>query len=256
MTAGLRGWVVVVVLGALAVLLAAVAGGRQELACERASGRCTWTSRAMFTSVERGFAVADVREVRLVEGTGKGARRGHPQLVFASGRDLDLPSAELDTARDRQAALVAFFDGRTGSIRQTGPTLRWMYVLAALAGVAAVIALVRTVGAPRSPRYPKPSRPARDWRRLAFIGGAAVLGCAAILGAQLWFERDDARLALECQTRCRFGTMECLPGGDVTLSAAPGDHVVEVWAPSGPALWIPHTVTLRAGETTRFVCAP
>jgi hypothetical protein len=63
-------------------------------------------------------------------------------------------------------------------------------------------------------------------------------------------------LSLRCEARCRFAGIECLPGGEVSMSLDPGEYTVEVFAPDAPGGYAPHRISLKADESVSFLCAP
>ncbi|MBC7975511.1 MAG: hypothetical protein H7138_11050, partial [Myxococcales bacterium] len=93
----------------IAILLFGAGTSETSLRCERASGTCTWRRSSVYAASERSFRIADVREVRFVDGLGKHGRDARTTLVFASGGELGLAHGTRDTARARFTTMHSFF---------------------------------------------------------------------------------------------------------------------------------------------------
>jgi hypothetical protein len=63
-------------------------------------------------------------------------------------------------------------------------------------------------------------------------------------------------LTLHCESRCRLGGGECMPGGSFSQTLEPGRYKVEVWAPRLPSKWEPFEVEIEQGRTTELLCRP
>ena len=244
----------------LAVVFAGAGASSRALACDRAAGRCTWTTGGWPAGDERTFAIASVREVRLVEGLGKHGRQAETALVFASGHELRLARADAGAARARFARLHGFFAGQGAAVRDDSPPRRWLYLVAAAAAVAAVILGWRAAHRPivAAIAIAPGARPAPWHRRREarlFIGAVAV-AMVVQLGFRIRACTSQGTLALDCRTRCRFQGGECLPGGAIEVPLDPGDYTVEVWTASGPERWRPRPFSIAVGEVTRVVCEP
>jgi len=105
----------------LAVVFAGAGASSRALACDRAAGRCTWTTGGWPAGDERTFAIASVREVRLVEGLGKHGRQAETALVFASGHELRLARADAGARGLASPACTASSPGRA---RRSATTAR------------------------------------------------------------------------------------------------------------------------------------
>jgi hypothetical protein len=243
----------------IAVVLAGAASSTTTLACDRGSG-CTWSTSAWHGGRARSFAVADVREVRFVDGLGKHGRRAETALIFASGHELHLATDDEDAARARFRTIEAFFAGRGPALRDHQAGAGWLYVAALAALIAAVVVAVRATrkrlvdtvalpGAPRSSLRGLLGR--REVRFFLAVLAAAVVGQIALM---LLAATTQGTLELECRTRCRFQGGECLPGGGLRTTLDPGEHTIEVWAATGDAHWQPRTFSIAVGEVTHFVC--
>jgi hypothetical protein len=225
-----------------------VALRRTDLTCDRTT--CVYND-------EHSFPTASVREVRFVEGLGKNRRNAESQLVFASGHELRLGYDDTDSARETHRTLKAFFAGETDALHFSSKGSPWFFAIAAACAIAAVVFGVRAYKTPGVYKPPGEKQPFWSGKRKRYIViGAGAL--VAIVGIQLAIStiasRVQGTLQLECQQRCRFDGMECLPGGSMQMTLDEGTYQIEVWARSGSALWLPQTFQIVTGETTRFVC--
>jgi hypothetical protein len=244
----------------VAVALAGAASSSTTLACERAAGQCTWSTRAWHGGREHAFAVADVREVRFIDRLGKNGRRAETALIFASGHEMHLARDDEDAARARFRAIEAFFAGRGPSLREHEAGPGWLHAIALAALIAAVVLAVRasrqrlveTVATAAAPR--RSLRTLLAHREVRFF--LAVLAIAAVVQIAMLIvaATTQGTLELECRTRCRFQGGECLPGGGLRTTLDPGEHTIEVWAATGDAHWQPRTFAIAVGEVTHFVC--
>jgi hypothetical protein len=244
----------------LAVVLVGAASSTTTLACDRAAGRCTWSSRTWHGERSQAFAIADVREVRFIDGLGKHGRRAETALVFASGHELHLATDDEDAARARFRAIEAFFAGRGPALREHQTGAGWLYAAAVAALIAGVVVAVRaarrrlveTVAAPGAPR--RSIRALLAHREVRFFLAVLALAAVVQIAMMVVAATTQGTLELECRTRCRFQGGECLPGGGLSTTLDPGEHTIEVWAASGDAHWQPRTFSIAVGEVTRFVC--
>jgi hypothetical protein len=242
----------------VAVVLAGAASSTTTLACDRAVG-CTWSTSAWHGGRSRSFAVADVREVRFIDGLGKHGRRAETALLFASGHELHLATDDEDAARARFRAIEAFFAGRGPALRDHQAGAGWLYAAALAALIAAVIIAVRaarkrlvdTVALPTAPRSLRALLARREVRFFLAVLAAAIVGQIALM---ILAATTQGTLDLECRTRCRFQGGECLPGGGLRTTLDPGEHTIEVWAATGAAHWQPRTFSIAVGEVTHVVC--
>jgi hypothetical protein len=242
----------------LAVVMAGAASSTATLACDRAAGRCTWSTATWHGGRDQPFAIGDVREVRFVEGLGKYGRDGETALVFASGHELHLARSDEGAARARFRAIEAFFAGRGPTLRDHSAGTGWLYAAALAAVIGAVVLAVRGArrrlpgtmpvpGAP--PRTPLLAR--REVRFFLAVLAVAVVGQIVLM---IVASTTQGTLVLECRTRCRFQGGECLPGGSLRTTLDPGEHTIEVWAATGDAHWQPRTFSIAVGEVTTFAC--
>jgi hypothetical protein len=99
-----------------------------------------------------------------------------------------------------------------------------------------------------------PTLPRSIPRRWKIILGLFLFATTASGIVGLYASRTQGTIEIDCQGRCRFENMECLPGGSVAMSAEPGTFRIETWAPDSAEHWKPNDVQIRAGATTKFVC--
>jgi hypothetical protein len=231
----------------LAVLFTFGATRTSKLECDRTT--CT---RDDLT-----FRVADVREVRFVDGFGKNKNQAESQIIFASGHQISVGRADSDDARVIHARLRAFFasDGPPSLILESKGS-PWLLVFAVACAIAAVVLGVQArkkLGTYRSPEQKR-----ADWKKRKKYVLAVVAGLVVIAGIQLVIMlvagAVQGTLVLECKQRCRFDGIECLPGGSSRQTLDEGTYQIEIWASSGSALWIPKQFQITKGETTTFVC--
>lgn len=243
----------------LAIVLVAMATSHTELVCERATGSCRMSSGSFGMRTERRFAIADVLDVRLVDGLGKHGRQAETVLVFASGHDLRLARADREPARARFAQFRAFFaaDATTPRLALASTGARWAWAAAAAllaaAGVLGVRGWRRVLPATR----PAAARdPARRRRVIAIGVGLAVVVVGIQLGLLYVANQTQGWLELRCATRCRFDGIECTAGAASRMALDPGTYTIEVWTGKRTPLWEPRTFEIAVGETTTYVCAP
>jgi hypothetical protein len=231
----------------LAVLFAVGATRTSKLECDRTS--CTRD--------DVRFRVADVREVRFVDGFGKNKNQAESQIIFANGHQLSVGRADSDDARVIHERLRAFFapDGPPSLVMKSSGS-PWLFVLAAACAIAAVVLGVQA--RKKLGTYRTPDQKRADWQKrkkyvLAVV--AALVVIAGIQAAIMFIAgKVQGTLVLECKQRCRFDGIECLPGGSSRQTLDEGTYQIEIWASSGSALWIPKQFQITKGETTRFVC--
>jgi hypothetical protein len=143
--------------GALAafVVIAPIAVGvltlEETLTCDRANGVCQFERSDLLQDVRRArFPIADVVDVRYVQGSGKGKNNAESVLVMRSGRDLRLASLPMDEAMARQTRLEEFFEKgaetRVAERWATGPAAKLMLLaLALFAAVAAIVGIKKSL---------------------------------------------------------------------------------------------------------------
>ena len=250
------------VLGVLvAGLIAASASSETRLECSRATGRCDYLAESVFGDRRVEFPIDSVRDLRIVEDIGKNKNEGEVVLVFADGRDLHFGRGYESDARATLARASLFFggDGATFSFNDHGSKYAWLAALLVFgASIAFGVEQWRKGPGPAraaAPAAVTPEAYAKARKKVWIIVGLTVL---LVLGQGLFFfflaDKDEGTLELECRARCRFQGMECLPGGSMSTTLAPGDYPIEIWASSGQALWLPRRFTIKVGETTKFRC--
>lgn len=251
----------------LAVMFVGAASSYSTLDCERSAGFCVVERRSFFTTTQGRLSIESVAQVRYVGDLGKSRDRGQTQLIFTSGREYALATADEDEARLRHAEIEAFFAGRgddTLLVEDRGSS--WFYLLAAASVIAAIVFAIRAarrrpvVPVAAAPRAPSPlgARVRRFFghREVRVVGLILAVAAVVQITWMLWAGHTQGLLLLECRTRCRFQNAECLPGGKIRMNLDPGDYTIEVWRPQGDGrLWHPHTFTITRGETTTFTCA-
>ena len=206
---------------------------------------------------ERTFRVAEVREVRFVDGFGKHGTQAESQIILASGREMSIGRDATEAARLTHQELQRFFaPGGPPSFQRKGRVAHWMWLLAAAAWIAAIVLGVKARREPR--RYAAPGESRFAWQGvkkkvLLGLGAVAILGGAQLV-LLLVASRVQGTLILECTQRCRFQGLECLPGGSSRQTLDEGTYEIEVWAATGSALWVPRSFQITTGETTTFVC--
>jgi hypothetical protein len=243
----------------LAVMLVGAASSTRVLACDRAAARCTWSTASWYERRDHAFAIDSVREIRFIDGLGKGGRRAETALLFATGHELHVAGDDTDSARGRHAAIAAFFAGRGRDLRDEERGGFWLFAAAVAAAIAAVVLaasaarrrLVDTV----DPVVASPPRPAllsrpRVRLMLLLIGLVVAAQAALMIVAEL----TQGTLVLDCRRRCRFQGGECLPGGGLRSTLDPGDYTIDIWAASGPERWHPRAFSIAVGEVTHVVC--
>ncbi len=247
----------------LAIMLLDAGSNGTELSCRRADGTCTWRAESLFSRRERTFRIADVREVRFVEGLGKHKRDAETTLVFASGREMRLARGKRDAAQYRFAGMRGFFAAGSSDpwLAEREDGTRWLWLVALGLAIAAGVLGVRTWRAPRPAlEVAQPHIGPTWWQRrrrtvVLALGAIAIVG-AGQLALLVIADRTQGTLSLDCQGRCRFQGAECLPGGEVRMTLDPGAYTIDVWTGAEGAPWSPRTFAIAVGETTDFICAP
>lgn len=251
--------------GALLVLL--VGSSSLEIECSRGGvGMCGWSQGSLTSRSSMVFRIADVREVRLVEGLGKGKTHSETALVFSNGHETHFGNATNDEAKELYYEAHAFFaPGSTIASYHYERHGSKLYYLASIALLAGAIAwgihgfrkrILETVELPTAKLEPTIGDRARRRRLVMRIagGGAAIIGIFVVF--YVVATHGQGTLLLECQTRCRFQGGECLPGGEQRMSLDPGTYTIEIWTAAGSALWVPRQFDIAEGETTTYVCKP
>lgn len=253
-------------IAALGLGLVFVASGAQRFSIDcTQGGQCDWIVGGIASVRNLHFNVADVREVRLVDGFGKYGHDSDIALVFADGRQRSFGRADRDSVLPTFESARAFF--RTGGTPQFSYSKRGNHGLQ-VAGLGALIAalVLGVIGArkrildwvdiPGARVEPTLAERAARRRRWWMIGGG-VVAVAAFMGAMALYQTwTQGKLELTCQTRCRLDGIECMPGAVLSTSLDPGDYIVEVWQGAGVALWKPVPFHIAVGETTAVTCAP
>ena len=93
----------------------------------------------------------------------------------------------------------------------------------------------------------------RNWLLVAGV----VLGLVTAAAVTAWrVTITEGRLEIRAEYRCRFGGMDILPGGVMSMSLAPGRYQVLVFDTAVAGNWQAQPFELRAGETKLVVCRP
>jgi hypothetical protein len=242
------------------LVLLATGLARERVRCTRetgAGGACTITAGLPLFERTAQIPLAAIAEHRFDSGDGRAGGRGATVLIDRAGRELRVGADAEAAARARFDALHAFFAGESAGVEVTTGPSWWPVVVGALALVAAVWFAVRGRAFPPSARASAPAAeaPPRGARApvIALVVGALVL---LGLAASTFFARTRGTLQLVCRQRCEAGGGSCMPGGEVFLTLAPGEHEVRVYDPDAPDAPILHRVTVVRGQVTRFECAP
>jgi hypothetical protein len=237
-----------------------------EIECARATGTCDYRSTSLGSTDRHPFPMSAVREVRQVDNLGKHNTDAKVVLVFSNGRETAFGLDREDVVRPLYEHMRDFFapNGSAPTFHYVEPRKVWPWIIGIVLLIAGVV--LGVMGWRKPVTVPVELAGARAQRtvgeqvarrnRFILIGGA-VLALAATSAVLLYLgNRGKGTLALECKTRCRFDSMECLPGGSSEMALDPGTYTIEVWASSGSALWLPRTFEIVEGETTPFVCGP
>lgn len=88
---------------------------------------------------------------------------------------------------------------------------------------------------------------------LALLVGALALAGMAV---STLHARTRGTLQLVCPARCEAAGSTCMPGGELYLTLAPGEHEVRIHDPSAADASIVRRVLVVRGQVTRFECAP
>ena len=154
-------------------------------------------------------------------------------LVDRAGRQLRVAVDAEAAARARYDALHAFLVGDAAAVDVTTGPSWWLVVLGALALAAAPwFALRGPLGRGSAPIAHRPAKGASG-PVIALVVGALVL---AGMAASTFYARTRGSLQLVCHQRCEVDGGTCMPGGDLMLSLAPGEHEVRIYDPDAPAI--------------------
>jgi hypothetical protein len=94
-------------------------------------------------------------------------------------------------------------------------------------------------------------------KRGALLTGIAVVGAVLFTGLFFFYEKTQGgTLEILAQARCRFGGMDIMPGGSMSMTLEPGPYSIDVYDPTAPGHWQTHHFVLRLGETTAVTCRP
>ena len=245
------------ILGVLAAVFVGVvlvlAGlDRQDFRCDRATASCSHTSGLLGFERTKEIPLDAMADHRFDSHDSRAGRRGVTVLLDHSGRELPVGLAGETAARAHYDALHAFFQGQTAAVEvATGPT--WWLV---------ALGLVVLVFGPWLARSDAPARTAAPGDVPARRGTSApviALGVGVLvlvgLAASTLMARTKGSLALRCTQRCDIDGGTCMPGGELLLSLAPGEHEVRVFNPDEPSKPIVHRVAVVRGQVTSFECA-
>ncbi|PCC74292.1 hypothetical protein SAMN02745121_04393 [Nannocystis exedens] len=244
----------------LGVLVAALVGvvlvlaglDRADFRCDRAAATCSHSAGLWGFERTRDIPLDAIVDHRFDGHDSRAGRRGVTVLIDASGRELPVGLADEATARAHYDDLHAFFQGQRSAVAvTTGPT--WWLVVFGLVVLVASPWLVRPSG---------PARAAAPVDTATRRGASApvialVVGVLVLLGmsASILTSRTQGSLALRCTQRCDVGGGSCMPGSEMVLTLAPGEHEVRVFNPDEPASPIVHRVAVVRGQVTHFECA-
>lgn len=341
----------------LALVAISVFRQSSRLDCERQTGLCTYQrANILGQRTSTAFSIADVSEVRYVQGTGKQRKSGECLLVFRSGRDFRLPSQAEDDARNQHARLQRFFvigeEPYLSDVQARSLVAKLgMALFALVVGAMALLSIIpslpfrvevfqdriwlprqrrsidvsrarkvavetslkdpklrrvaivsngeveflspkfrggwsthqvtagrlgKVLGLPvdlegrldEDPPNSKAETPSPITKRLPVVarakpsrvvilaGAAGALIAFVVVVVTAYESPAEGTLDLDCKGRCRFGTLECLPGGSLSMGLPPGQHTIETWAPDEPTHWKRSDVAIQIGQTRRFVCPP
>lgn len=242
---------VLAALGVLGIAALVIGLQREQLDCDRARGTCEL--RRGLAGLERveALALAEISDHRYVTSDSRSGRRGATVLLDREGRERQVALADEATAAASFAALHAFFSGERAQVEiVTGPS-PWLIALGL--GCLVAIPLVGRGGA--QPVPPRAASPTRTGLRASVVALVLAVLVAATVIANIVGSRASGRLHLRCERRCEAGGGTCMPGGEVTLTLAPGEHEVRVYDADAPDTPVVHRVVLAAGELVEFVCA-
>lgn len=243
------GTVVVVFVGGF-LLLAGL--DHTELRCDRARGRCSYAAGLLGFERTREIPLDAIVDHRFDTQAGRAGTRGVTVLIDASGRELALGVTDEASARADYDALHAFLQGSGDGVTvATGPSW-WLLGFALLCFLFGPW-IVRPSGPARA-AAPVDAQPRRGASAptLALVVGVLVL---VGLTASILTSRTQGSLALRCTQRCDVGGGSCMPGSEMVLTLAPGEHEVRVFNPDEPAAPIVHRVAVVRGQVTHFECA-
>ncbi|MDC0673005.1 hypothetical protein [Nannocystis radixulma] len=245
------------ILGTLAAVFVGVvmllAGlDRKEFRCDRATAGCRHTAGLLGFERTTEIPIDGIADHRFDSHDSRAGRRGVTVLLDHSGRELPVGLADETTARAHYDALHAFFQGERADVTvTTGPS--WWLVALGLVVLVLGPWLVRPSGHARAAApVDAPTRRGAHAPLIALGVGVLVL---VGLSASILTSRTQGSLALRCTQRCDIGGGSCMPGGEMVLTLAPGEHEVRVFNPDEPAKPIVHRVTVVRGQVTHFECA-
>jgi hypothetical protein len=249
-----RGQQILGVLAAVVVGVVLLLAGldRKDFRCDRAAGSCTHAAGLIGFERTKEIPLDAIADHRFDSHDSRAGRRGVTVLLDASGRELPVGLADEATARAHYDALHAFFRGERASVAVTTGPSWWLVAFGVLVLVGGPW-LVRSGGPARvavpvdAPRRRGASAPV-----IALVVGVLVL---AGMSASIFMSRTQGSLALRCTQRCDIGGGSCMPGSEMVLTLAPGEHEVRVFNPDDPANPIVHRVGVVRGQVTHFECA-
>ena len=244
---------VLALLGVLGISALVIGLQREQLDCDRGRGTCELRRGLPGLARTESIALAAISDHRYVTRSSRTGPRGATVLLDREGRELQVALADETTAQASFAALHAFFAGERPQVQlATGPAP--LPIAVGLACLVAIPVVARRAARPDPAPTPTPT-PTRSGLRAPVVALVLAVLVAATVVANIVASRANGRLHLRCERRCEAGGGTCMPGGEVMLTLAPGEHEVRVYDADAPDTPVVHRVALVAGEVVEFTCA-
>ncbi len=97
------------------------------------------------------------------------------------------------------------------------------------------------------------SKPRKGWAMyLVFLVPVAALLIG--VGLEALVETSGGRVHFRAEQRCKFQGGELLPGGEMSMSLAPGEYVIEIFDPTADGGWRADVFEVREGQARDYVC--
>jgi len=227
-----------------AVILFLVGASRNELACDRAGGACTYRDGILGDG--RTFPITDVREFRFSGDHGKGGADGEVALIFTNGDDERFGYADEDEAKATYERARGFLAGQGSVYRYQRAARTWMHVLAAGMLLGSLGMMVSALRAKPEVLTDAAARRKHNNRFATF----ACIVCTLMIGGTITTcvtNKNPGTLVLDCQAGCKVGGTACEAGTKREMTLDSGTHTIEM---SGAE----QKVVIADGETTSFVC--